>query len=203
MPYSNRPSPKESDNELTSLDLMKKLLARGANVNAQLKTAAAVPHEARSRQRHGADDRHDAAAARRQGRRHASSSALLLAKAPTRRCATRDGINAVMAAAGLGTKEEDTPAGRKPKPTPSRRSTLLLQGRRRHQCRGQQRPRPALHGAALKGYDQVVQFPGAEAARALDVKDAAASRRSTPRSASSATAASTAAAPTCTTAPPR
>ena len=38
MPASNRPSPNESDNEMSSLDLIKALLAHGANVNTQLKT---------------------------------------------------------------------------------------------------------------------------------------------------------------------
>jgi len=38
MPVSNRPSPRELDNELTSFDVVKSLLAHGANVNAQLKT---------------------------------------------------------------------------------------------------------------------------------------------------------------------
>ena len=38
MPISNRPAPKEIDNELTSLDLIKVLLDRGASANAQLKT---------------------------------------------------------------------------------------------------------------------------------------------------------------------
>ena len=37
MPASNRPSPKEIDNEISSLDLVKSLLAKGADVNAQLK----------------------------------------------------------------------------------------------------------------------------------------------------------------------
>src|SRR5262249_56248220 len=36
MPASNRPAPKEIDNELTSLDVLKTLLAKGANVDAQL-----------------------------------------------------------------------------------------------------------------------------------------------------------------------
>jgi len=37
MPVSNRPSPKEVDEELSSLDVIKTLLARGAEVNIQLK----------------------------------------------------------------------------------------------------------------------------------------------------------------------
>src|SRR6202453_4745521 len=37
MPESNRPSPRETDNNLTSMDLIRSLLALGANVNAQLK----------------------------------------------------------------------------------------------------------------------------------------------------------------------
>src|SRR5262249_32320006 len=39
MPYSNRPSPRESDDELTSMDIVKKLIAKGANLNVALKTA--------------------------------------------------------------------------------------------------------------------------------------------------------------------
>ena len=37
MPASNRPSPDEVENKLTSMDLINALLAHGANVNAQLK----------------------------------------------------------------------------------------------------------------------------------------------------------------------
>ena len=37
MPASNRPSPKEIDNEVSSLDVVKALVAKGANINAQLK----------------------------------------------------------------------------------------------------------------------------------------------------------------------
>ena len=37
MPVSNRPSPKEVDEELSSLDVIKMLLTKGAEVNVQLK----------------------------------------------------------------------------------------------------------------------------------------------------------------------
>ena len=37
MPASNRPSPNEVENKLTSMDLIQSLLAHGANVNVQLK----------------------------------------------------------------------------------------------------------------------------------------------------------------------
>jgi len=45
MPQDNRPSPKELDNQRSSLELIKLLLAHGANVNAQLK--AQQPYRAK------------------------------------------------------------------------------------------------------------------------------------------------------------
>src|SRR5439155_13421834 len=37
MPASNRPAPREIDNEITSLDVVNRLIAKGADVNAPLK----------------------------------------------------------------------------------------------------------------------------------------------------------------------
>ena len=63
------PPPRETDDALTSMDVITKLLDRGANVDVPLRAADPVSHQARSRRRRRARRRHDAAAARRQGRR--------------------------------------------------------------------------------------------------------------------------------------
>ena len=42
MPSSNRPAPKEADSTLSSMDIIQKLLAKSANINAALR--AALPY---------------------------------------------------------------------------------------------------------------------------------------------------------------
>ena len=54
---------------MSSLDVIKLLLAKGAEVNLQLKNAPTLPHEARSRYGRNARRRHDASHSRREGRR--------------------------------------------------------------------------------------------------------------------------------------
>src|SRR5439155_9429216 len=107
MPSDNRPAPKEIDNELTSIDVIKALLAHGAYVNAQLKTQQ--PYRAKL-------DRGDdtmlttgtTPLVRAAKAGDAVAMRLLLEKGADARLTTRAGINPLMAAAGLGTKEEDT-----------------------------------------------------------------------------------------------
>src|SRR5204862_7424929 len=107
MPVSNVPMPKVVDNRLTSVDLIEMLLARGANINAQLTSQQAY----RAKLDRGTDTvlttgttpllraakAGDVAAVR-----------LLLAKGADGKLATKAGVNPLMIAAGLGTKEEDT-----------------------------------------------------------------------------------------------
>jgi uncharacterized protein len=168
MPVSNVPMPRVSDNRLTSLDLIGMLLARGANVNAQL--TSQQPYRAKLDR--GTDTvlttgttpllraakAGDVAAVR-----------LLLEKGADARLPTKAGINPLMIAAGLGTKEEDTTGRSKTEADAIKTMTLLLDAGLDINA-ADATGRTALHGAALQGYDQVVRFLAERGAR-LDIKD--------------------------------
>jgi ankyrin repeat protein len=83
--------------------------------------------------------------------------------------ATKAGINPLMIAAGLGTKEEDTTGRSKTEADTIKTITLLLDAGldiNANDATG----RTALHGAALQGYDQVIRFLAQRGAK-LDIKD--------------------------------
>ena len=88
---------------------------------------------------------------------------LLLAKGADPRLATRAGVNPLMIAAGVGTKEEDTTGRSKTEPDAIEAITLLLDAGAANDVSSavnaaDNAGRTALHGAALQGYDQVVRF---------------------------------------------
>ena len=183
IPASNRPPPKVVENELTSIDLIRMLLDRGANPNARLKKqqpyrtkldrgddamlgAGTTPllraakaadldamrlllgHGADAKIANGSDTLNDVSASVR--------------RAP-------GGINPLMAAAGLGTREEDTTGRRKTEADAIEAIKLCLTAGldvNASDGRGQ----TALHGAALQGFDLVVKFLVDHGAK-LDVKD--------------------------------
>jgi len=156
IPVSNRPSPKVIDNQLTSLDLIKLLLEKGANVNAQLKKQQ--PYRVKL-------DRGDdtmlttgtTPLLRAAKAADVAAMRLLLAKGADPKLATRAGITPLMAAAGLGSKEEDTTGRFKTEPEAIEAIQLCLDaGVDINAANGQ--GQTALHAAALKGYDKVVQF---------------------------------------------
>jgi ankyrin repeat protein len=168
MPQSNRPAPDETHEQLTSLDIVKKLLDNGANVNAQLKKQQ--PYRVKL-------DRGDdtmlttgtTPLLRAAKAGDVEVIQLLLAKDADPKLANRNGINPVMAAAGLGTKEEDTSGRRKTEPEAIESIKLVLDAGvdiNAVDTRGQ----TALHGAAEKGNDQVVKFLAERGAK-LDIKD--------------------------------
>jgi ankyrin repeat protein len=168
MPYSNRPSPKEADDELTSLDIVNRLLARMANVDARLKTAQ--PY--RTKVDRGNDTlltTGTTALLRAAKAGDVSVVRLLLEKGADANLTTRTGINPVMAAAGLGSKEEDG-TGRQKTETDAIESIKLLLQAGADINATDSNGRTALHGAAQKGYDRVVGFLGERGAK-LDVKD--------------------------------
>ena len=101
---------------------------------------AALPDQGRSRQRHHADHRHDAAAARRQGRRRRRRARAPRQGRRSRSSSRATGINAAMAAAGLGTKEEDGTGPPEDRNRGRRSDRAPAAGRRRRERRGQQRP---------------------------------------------------------------
>jgi ankyrin repeat protein len=168
MPASNRPSPGEAGNDMSSLDLIKSLLAHGASVNMQLKTQQ--PY--RTKVDRGNDTMLTTGTTPILRAAKAGDTvviAMLLQKGADPKLATRNGINPVMAAAGLGTKEEDTVGRRKTEKDAIDSIELCLKAGvdvNAVDSRGQ----TALHGAAQKGWNQVVQYLADHGAK-LNVKD--------------------------------
>ena len=168
MPVSNVPMPNVIDNRLSSFDLIEKLLARGANVNAQLVSQQAY----RAKLDRGTDTVLTTGSTPLMRAAKAGDVAamrLLLEKGADPTLATRAGVNPLMIAAGVGTKEEDTTGRSKTEADAIKAITLLLD-RGLDINAADTTGRTALHGAALQGYDQVVRFL-AERGATLDVKD--------------------------------
>jgi uncharacterized protein len=168
MPESNLPAPREIDNKLTSMDVIQLLLAHGANVNAQLKKQ--TPY--RTKVDRGADTMLTTGStpllrAAKSG--DAEAMQVLLAKGADPGIATKFGITPLMAAAGLGTKEEDA-TGRKKTEAEAIASLKLCLGAGADVNTADNQGETALHGAAQKGWDQVVQFLADHGAK-LDAKD--------------------------------
>jgi ankyrin repeat protein len=168
MPASNRPPPKVIDNQVSSLDLIKLLLDKGANVNAQLKKQQ--PYRAKLDR--GQDTMLTTGTTpllRAAKAADLPAMRLLLAKGADAKLATRAGINPLMAAAGLGSKEEDATGRFKTEAEAIEAIQLCLDaGADINAANGQ--GQTALHAAALKGYDQVVQFLADHGAN-LNAKD--------------------------------
>jgi uncharacterized protein len=168
MPESNLPAPREIDNQLTSMDVIQMLLAHGANVNAQLKKQ--TPY--RTKVDRGADTMLTTGAtpllrAAKAGDTEAIQ--VLLAKGADPKLATKSGMTPIMAGAGLGTKEEDTTGRKKTEAEAIASIKLCLDAGADVNAINLQGD-TALHGAAQKGYDQVVQFLADQGAK-LDIKD--------------------------------
>jgi ankyrin repeat protein len=168
MPASNRPSPGETDNDHSSLDFVNTLLAHGANVNAQLKTQQ--PYRAKLDR--GTDTMLTTGTTpllRAAKAGDVEVVRLLLAKGADAKLSTRNGINPLMAAAGVGTKEEDTTGRHKTEAETIETIQMCLAAGvdiNAAESRGQ----AAVHGAAVQGYTEVIRFLAAHGAK-LDVKD--------------------------------
>jgi ankyrin repeat protein len=168
MPASNRPSPNEVENKLTSMDLIQSLLAHGANVNVQLKKIQ--PY--RTKLDRGDDTMLGTGTTpllRAAKGGDAEAIQALLAKGADPKIPNKSGIAPLMAAAGLGTKEEDTTARTKTEAQAIASIKLFLDVGVDVNAPDNQGD-TALHGAAQKGADQVVQFLVDHGAK-LDIKD--------------------------------
>jgi ankyrin repeat protein len=156
VPVSNRPAPRVIDNQISSLDLIKLLLDKGANVNAQLKKQQ--PYRAKlDRGQDSMLTTGSTALLRAAKAADLPAMRLLLARGADPKLATRAGINPLMAAAGLGSKEEDATGRFKTEAEAIEAIQLCLDaGVDVNAANGQ--GQTALHAAALKGYDKVVQF---------------------------------------------
>jgi ankyrin repeat protein len=168
LPDSNLPWPSELNNQLTSLDLIQALLAHGANVNAQLKKQQ--PY--RSKVDRGADTVLGTGTTpllRAAKAGDIEVVKVLLAKGADPKLTTKFGMTPLMAAAGLGTKEEDTTGRKKTEPEAIASIKLCLDAGADVNTADNQ-GETALHGAAQKGWDEVVQFLADRGAK-LDAKD--------------------------------
>jgi ankyrin repeat protein len=168
MPASNRPSPNDVENRLTSMDLIQSLLAHGANVNVQLKKIQ--PY--RTKLDRGDDTMLGTGTTpllRAAKAGDAEAIQTLLAKGADPKIPNKTGISPLMAAAGLGTKEEDTTARTKTEAQAIASIKLFLDAGVDVNAADNQGD-TALHGAAQKGTDQVVQFLVDHGAK-LDIKD--------------------------------
>ena len=94
---------------------------------------------------------------------------LLLENGADPKLTTKNGMNPVMAAAGLGTKEEDS-TGRFKTPEQANAAIQLLLDAGADVNSADSRGQTALHGAAEKGLDEVVKFLADRGAK-LDAKD--------------------------------
>jgi uncharacterized protein len=168
MPSSNRPAPKETDDTLASMDIIKMLLAKGANVNAALR--AAVPY--RTKLDRGGDGVLGAGTTPLLRAAKAGDTpviAMLLEKGANAKAATRNGVNGIMMAAGVATREEDMTGRNKTQKDAIDTIALLVKAGTDVNAADTQ-GRTAAHGAALWGFTDVVKFLQANGAK-LDVKD--------------------------------
>jgi ankyrin repeat protein len=185
IPASNRPAPNVVPNRATSLDVIKLLLDRGANPNPRLKKQQ--PY--RTKVDRGNDTMLGAGTTpfiRAAKAADVAAMRLLIAAGADPTLATGNdtavdvsaatparrgggGINGLMAAAGLGTKEEDTTGRFKTEAEIIDAITICLDAGTDINA-VESNGRTALHGAAQKGYDQVVRFLAERGAK-LEIKD--------------------------------
>jgi len=164
MPSSSRPAPREQ----TPLDLIRLILDKGAKPDAEL--TRIIPY--RTKLDRGGDTFLGAGSTPLLRAAKAGDVAvmrLLIERGANAKAATRTGLNALMLAAGLGSKEEDTTGRRKTEAEAIQAITVALEAGldiNATNTLGQ----TALHGAAMQGFDQVVAFL-AERGATLDVKD--------------------------------
>lgn len=167
-PQDNRPAPREIDSSVASFTLIEDLIAHGANVNAQLKSQQ--PYRAKL-------DRGDdtmlttgtTPLLRAAKGGDVEAVKFLLEHGADPKLSTRSGINALMAATGLGTKEEDSTGRFKTEAQINQIVDLCLKAGADVNAQDN-RGQTALHGAALLGYNKVIQFLADHGAK-VDLKD--------------------------------
>jgi ankyrin repeat protein len=169
MVKSNRPAPKVLENRLTGLDVARLALERGADVNALLKRLP--PYRAKLDRGNDMMLGGGTTAFLRAAKAGDLPAMKLLLEhgADPTLAPTRSRINALMAAAGLGTAEQDTTGRSKTEAQAIEAIQLLIdQGLdiNAQASDGQ----TAVHGAAMQGFDEVIKFLVAKGARP-DVAD--------------------------------
>jgi ankyrin repeat protein len=168
IPSSNRPAPRETDDTLGSLDIITKLLDRGALVDVPLR--AQVPY--RTKLDRGGDGVLGAGTTpllRAAKAGDAPVIKMLLDKGANARAVNARGNNAIMMAANVGAREEDM-TGRNKTQKEAIESIRLLLAAGTDINASDTQGRTAAHGAALWGLTDVIRFLHANGAR-LDIKD--------------------------------
>jgi ankyrin repeat protein len=168
MPSSNRPSPRETDDELSSMDIITRLLARGADVNAAL--SQQIPY--RTKLDRGGDGVLGAGTTpllRAAKAGDVPVTKMLLDKGANAKAATRNGVNGIMMAANVAAREEDM-TGRNKTQREAIETIQMLVAAGVDINAADTQGRTAAHGAALWGLTDVVRFLHKNGAK-FDVKD--------------------------------
>ncbi|MDT8399132.1 MAG: ankyrin repeat domain-containing protein [Pseudomonadales bacterium] len=168
MPESNRPSPSVIDNEHSSLELIEALLEHGADVNVQLSKQA--PY--RLKLDRGNDTMLVAGTTpflRAAKDADIPAMTLLLRYGADATLGTLQGINPLMTAANLGTKEADTTGRYKTQEQIIKALQICLDQGLDIDAQAND-GRTAVFGAAMFGFDRVVQFLHDQGAK-LDYQD--------------------------------
>ena len=162
MPQSNRPSPKEIDNERTSMDVIGMLLDHGARVDAPLR--AQLPY--RTKLDRGGDGVLGIGTTPLIRAAKGGDTAvvkLLLEKGANARATTRNGVSAVMMAANVNAREEDM-TGRSKTEKDAIQSIKLLVAAGADINGAEAQGRTALHGAAQWGLTEIVKLLASQGA---------------------------------------
>jgi ankyrin repeat protein len=163
MPASNRPAPREIDDVLGSMDIIRKLLDKGARVDAPLR--AQVPYRTKiDRGGDGALGAGTTPLLRAAKAGDAPVIKMLLDKGANPRAVTGRGNDGVMMAANVGTREEDM-TGRSKTQKEAIETIRLLLAAGADVNGADNQGRTALHGAALWGLTDVVRVLHASGAR--------------------------------------
>jgi ankyrin repeat protein len=156
VPASNRPAPRETDDTATSLDVIRMLLDKGANVDAALR--AQLPY--RTKLDRGGDNALAAGTTPLLRAAKAGDAVvikLLVDKGADAKAATRNGVNGIMMAANVATREEDMTGRSKTQKDAAETITLLAAAGADINASDTQ-GRTALHGAAMWGLSDVVRL---------------------------------------------
>lgn len=156
MPSSNRPAPREIDNRLTSLDVIRMLLDHGARVDAPLR--AQIPYRTKlDRGGDGALGVGTTPLIRAAKAGDVTAINLLLEHGANARTTTRNGVSGIMMAANVNAKEEDM-TGRNKTEKDAIETIRLLVAAGADVKSAETQGRTALHGAAQWGLNEVVRF---------------------------------------------
>ena len=168
MPASNRPAPRETDDTLSSMDVIRKLIDRGARVDVPLR--AQLPY--RTKIDRGGDGVLGAGTTpllRAAKAGDVPVIRMLLDKGASPHAMTARNVNGIMMAANVGTREEDM-TGLAKTQKEAIESIRLLRAAGADVNAADTQGRTAAHGAALWGWTDVVRFLHENGAR-LDVMD--------------------------------